>query len=456
VASKKRTSRKSSGAGKGKAGLSGNPQRRAEQLLGRAFAEHEHEPYAPAPRTRSRYSPPDWWQESHEAILARVRGTEWPAGLLDMEALAGEIVGDEFHARIAAPEARGLYPSQWLDALTSMAVDAVNVDVATRGGDWPRLWAFLRGLHEGEARLELAAIRLAERGLTPPVPAACQPTGELLLARDAYGTRFLLAASFIPNDPSPSRAPSHWYAWDLDWCATANVMAAGPCSSPAQALDEWRTAVGPAATASELTTCTPDLARLVLHPALALGTIWETLYGTEPRPLMREYFRLNHRAVLLADYLADHFPDKVADEPPGDEEDDPHALPQGDAMQSFLDWHFERNDAPDRIRNLTALALEPLIDQWTPFLSPDKDLFYACSPHRIEVTGILLRDDYDPDEANAALQLLPDWVQWCAERTGLAPEPAARSLEAARAQAAIVVDENHVPDPDRDPFARQE
>jgi hypothetical protein len=81
-------------------------------------------------------------------------------------------------------------------------------------------------------------------------------------------------------------------------------------------------------------------------------------------------------------------------------------------------------------------------------------MFYACSPHRIEVTGILLRDDYDPDEANAALRLLPDWVQWCAEHTGLDAGPAARSLEAARAQAAIVADENHDPDPDRDPFDR--
>lgn len=298
MASKKRTSRKSS-TGKGKAGLSGNPQRRAGQLQERASREPEHKHrYVPdfqTPGTRYSSGPPDWWQESHEAILARVRGTEWPAGLLDVETLAGEIVGDEFHARMNTPGVSGLQLSRWLDALADAAEDALNMDIATDGGDWPRLWAFLCGLDE-EARLEFAATQLAKRGLTADAPPAYQPTGEFFLARDAYGTRFLLAAAFIPNGPSPSRTPSHWYAWDLDWCSMGNVMAAGPRSSPAQALAEWRAAVGPAATVSELSTCPPDLAMRVLHPALALGTIWEMMHGSEPRQLMREYFRLNQRA----------------------------------------------------------------------------------------------------------------------------------------------------------------
>jgi hypothetical protein len=186
--------------------------------------------------------------------------------------------------------------------------------------------------------------------------------------------------------------------------------------------------------------------------------------GGEPRQLMREYFLLSHRACLLAEYLADTLPQTTVHEQPGDaeadEDEDADEDAEGpvpdDRVQSFLNWHSERNDASDEARNLTALAVESLIEAWTPFLSPDKAMFYACSPHRIEVTGIELRDDYEPDDANAALQLLPHWVQWCAERTGLDAEAAARSLEAARAQAAIVVNENRDPDPDRDPFARQE
>jgi hypothetical protein len=234
------------------------------------------------------------------------------------------------------------------------------------------------------------------------------------------------------------------------------VMAAGPCPSPAEALAEWRTAVGPAATASDLSPCPPRLAMRLLHPALALGSVWETVLGSEPRDLMREYFRLSHRAYLLAEYLEDNFPETMEDEPPGDEEEDAEVPATQDTMQSFLDWHTERNNASVESRNRTAQALEVLIDVWTSFMSPDKAMFYACSPHRIEVTGILIRGDYEPDYANAALGLLPEWVQWCAERSGLDAKFTARSLEAARAQAAIVIDEDHAPGPDRDPFARQE
>jgi hypothetical protein len=458
VVSKKRASRKGGSGKSGTAGLSGNPQRRAEQLQERAAQdrghEHRHVPSFQAPRTQS--GPPAWWQESHESVLARVRGTEWPSDRLGVETLAGEIVGDELHARMNTPGVTGLQPSRWLDALAGAAEDALTMDIATDGGDWPRLWAFLCGLDE-ETRLEFAATQLAKRSLTANVPPGYQPTGEFLLARDAYGTRFLLTASFfIPNGPAPSPTPHHWYAWDLDWCSMGAVMAAGPCPSPAEALAEWRTVVGPAATAADLSSCPPDLAMRLLYPALALGTIWEMVHGGEPRELMREYFRLSHRAYLLAEYLADNFPQTIEDEHPGDEEEDAEEQETEDTMQSFLNWHTERTNASVKSRNLTAQALDTLIDAWTPFMSPDKAMFCACSPHRIEDTGILLRDDYDPDDANSALELLPEWVQWCAERSGLDSESTARSLEAARAQAAIVVDENYAPGPDRYPFARQE
>jgi hypothetical protein len=458
VVSKKRASRKGGSGKSGTAGLSGNPQRRAEQLQERAAQdrghEHRHVPSFQAPRTQS--GPPAWWQESHESVLARVRGTEWPSDRLGVETLAGEIVGDELHARMNTPGVTGLQPSRWLDALAGAAEDALTMDIATDGGDWPRLWAFLCGLDE-ETRLEFAATQLAKRSLTANVPPSYQPTGEFLLVRDAYGTRFLLTASFfIPNGPAPGPTPHHWYAWDLDWCSMGAVMAAGPCPSPAEALAEWRTVVGPAATAADLSSCPPDLAMRLLYPALALGTIWEMVHGGEPRELMREYFRLSHRAYLLAEYLADNFPQTIEDEHPGDEEEDAEEQETEDTMQSFLNWHTERTNASVKSRNLTAQALDTLIDAWTPFMSPDKAMFCACSPHRIEDTGILLRDDYDPDDANSALELLPEWVQWCAERSGLDSESTARSLEAARAQAAIVVDENYAPGPDRYPFARQE
>ncbi|MCW2931085.1 MAG: hypothetical protein JWM19_2047, partial [Actinomycetia bacterium] len=107
MASKKRTSRKGGSGKSGNAGLSGNPQRRAVQLQERASRngerehEHRHVPSFQSPSTQYSFRPPDWWQESHESVLARVRGTEWPSDRPGVETLAGEIAGDELHARMS-------------------------------------------------------------------------------------------------------------------------------------------------------------------------------------------------------------------------------------------------------------------------------------------------------------------------------------------------------------------
>lgn len=84
---------------------------------------------------------------------------------------------------------------------------------------------------------------------------------------------------------------------------------------------------------------------------------------------------------------------------------------------------------------------------------------YSCSPHRVEMLGRLIRDDYLPKEGNAVVALLPDWVQWCADRTGLPAALAAPALEAARAEAAKSVTDDHGPgdeDGDGAPFRRRE
>lgn len=55
----------------------------------------------------------------------------------------------------------------------------------------------------------------------------------------------------------------------------------------------------------------------------------------------------------------------------------------------------------------------------------------------------LVRDDYLPEEGGAVLALLPDWVQWCADRDGLPAALAARAVEAARAEAEKQVIDDH-------------
>jgi len=450
VASKKR---KPAQRGQAK-GLSGNPQRRAQQLQERSAAGHlrQQSRWAGSFNPASRRTWP-WWTESHETVLAQARTAQWPSRLLDIEALAGRLAGDEFHARVNAPgPGTGLTPAGWLQALTGTAVDAMAADLAADGKDWPQLWAFCCGLADAETAEDLAAEAdaIADRGLTPvpgiPVP-WYQPTegGDPLVARDAYGDRFLLVAPF--SDPGQPAAPDHWYAWDLDWCANGMVVAAGAYGSAADALAEWRAAVGPAAATAALAPCPPELGIRLLDPALGNSLQAESVIGDEPAEFFREVPRLFRRAAAVADSLGQLAPrqrsGRLADA-------------RDRTIESFLDWQAGHAwNSPDA-RDAAEEALELILAEWGPDVPPDERVFYACSPHRIQTCTAIMRDSYEPDWVNKALPLLPHWVQWCSARTALDAEYADRALAAAHAEAAPQAGEDRLVAEREAPFRRPE
>ncbi len=259
-------------------GLSGNPQRRAQQLQERqargepAFGQLP-EPQADPDRAalwelayRLAGGAPDaaWWRESHERILSRARALAWPSRLVDLETQACQLVGGEFYDRLQSP-GTGLHPVQWLRALAEETGAALRAALAQDADDWQKLWALLRGLaltaprtpaeavndaalsaremfpdikdpHETAlAEADMVARLLASRGLEPgpgrPAGGARQ-AGEPLVARDAYGSRILLVAPFSYD----GGAPDHWYAWDIDLCWIAVVVGAGVFASAEDAL----------------------------------------------------------------------------------------------------------------------------------------------------------------------------------------------------------------------------
>jgi hypothetical protein len=227
------------------------------------------------------------------------------------------------------------------------------------------------------------------------------------------------------------------------------VVGAGAFESAEAALAEWRGAVGVTAAGAGLSQCRSDLAAWLLGPAVRTGPLGEMFTGGEHRELIREYFRSRRRGQLVVDLL------------PGDGEPaEPVIAPEIDTSP-FVDWHAGRHgDVPDpgKFRKAAAETAGFLLDAWGPNEHPAEESVYACSPHRIEMLGRLVRDDFLPAEGNAVLRMLPDWVQWCADRAGLPGELAARALQAARAEAASPVAEDHVPgdDPDDAPFRRRE
>ena len=375
MASRKRKSGKPAKRRQGK-GLSGNPQRRVQQLQERDAADllRQQSRWAGSFGPGRRSWP--WWAESHDRVLAGVRAAEWPTRLLDVEALSGQLAGDEFYERLSAPgPGTGLTPAGWLQALAEAAIKAMGADFAADGKEWPKLWAFCCGLagEESLEELEAAADVIAGRGLTPvpgiPVP-WYQPTAgaDVLVARDAYGARFLLIAPF--SDPGQPADPDHWYAWDLDWCADGLVVAAGAYGSAAEALAEWRVFAGPSAATAELASCPPELGIRLLDPALADSPQAESVFGGEPAEFLREIPRLSRRASALTASLGRLLSRQPSSSPAGSLDS---------AIEDFLDWHTEHaGNSPDA-RDEAAEALELLLAEWGPDVPPDERAFYACS-----------------------------------------------------------------------------
>jgi hypothetical protein len=465
-------------------GLSGDPQRRAQQLQerrarGQPTFGQLPEPQADPDRAvlrelayRLAGGAPDapWWRESHERILSRARALTWPSRLVDLETQACQIVGGEFYDRLQSP-GTGLHPPQWLRALAEETGAALRAELARGADDWQKLWALLCGLAlmaprapaeaESEAALraremfpdikdpheaalaeaDMVAKLLAGRGLEPGPgrPAGgSRPAGEPLAARDAYGSRFLLMAPFSYD----GGAPDHWYAWDFDLCWIAVAVGAGVFASAEDALSEWRDVVGPAASGAAPSPCAAGMTARLLAPCLQTGVLADMLQGPEPRELIREHYRLRRRARDLTGSAGTGEGSSPFD--------------AGHVDDAFLSWYATRHDdVPEAVAEATGTIL----GEWGPRENPDERSFYACSPHRIEMAAHLIRVGYFAGYANPALRLLPEWTEWCIEQIELDGDAAARSREAASSAASVLIDaEDDEPaaEDDRAPFRRHE
>ena len=487
MASKKRRSGKGKGS---RQGISGNPQRRAEQVAQRRPAIAD-EPALPPLVLDFRSGKPDdfplrdlayalaggaeprpWWGESHQRILAAARALTWPSRLVDLETQACRIVGDEFYERLNS-RVTGLHPPQWLRALAEVTGAALRASVADGTGDWRQLRALLCGLAltapPGDTESETAKLArarfpdikdphatalaeagkaarlLADRGLASGNgnPAdGCRAAGDPLIARDAYGSRFLLAAPFGYH----GQAPDHWYAWDIDSCWILTVAGAGVFGSAQDALAEWQHAIGPAA-GTALSPSPPETTAQLLAPCLETGPLSDMLQGSEPRELIREYYRLRRRARDLTGPAGATAASAATTSSGG---------APGPVREAFLGWYTARHG---NIPQDAADAVDTILREWGPRAHPGERSLYACSPHRIEMAAHLIRDGYFPGYANAALRMLPEWTQWCIEQSGLTGNFAARSRAAALTEAAALAgEETHDPAAERNeaPFRRQE
>jgi hypothetical protein len=116
--------------------------------------------------------------------------------------------------------------------------------------------------------------------------------GDALVARDAYGSRFLLAVPFGGGEAAGEG--DHWYAWDADSCWLVTVVGAGAFGSAGDALTEWRDAVGLTAAGARLSPCPGALAAWLLEPSARSGPLGEML----ARLVRGDYLPREGNAVL--------------------------------------------------------------------------------------------------------------------------------------------------------------
>ena len=140
-------------------------------------------------------------------------------------------------------------------------------------------------------------------------------------------------------------------------------------ASAGDALREWRDAVGPAA-GTALSPSPPETTARLLAPCLETGPLSDMLQGSEPRELIREYYRLRRRARGLTG-SAGTAATAAAASPGGD---DP-----GPVREAFLSWYAARHDD---VPQDAADAVDTILQEWGPRAHPDLGSARATPAHR--------------------------------------------------------------------------
>jgi hypothetical protein len=237
--------------------------------------------------------------------------------------------------------------------------------------------------------------------------------GPVLWARDAYGSRRAVVAPFTSAD-----GPDRWYLWDVDACGYEVVTVHSSFHPSAElALADWRESVGDAAAGAALTPVDDadsldDLLRGELEEIRLGGEDQqqhaEFLRGRRLGKTAREAVRQAHGRTsirLTADDARERFAQRLRQlgHPDG---------PVGDGS----------DESPAGADELAAA----MADAWSPRYHPT--LYPFCSPHKVALTVLFLRDFYKTDFAAELVAVLPEWVRFLAEQTDMAAELTQRCL----------------------------
>ena len=374
-------------------------------------------------RPLDRYT--QWWEPSHNRVIAASLGLLAAQGPRALEQATAELVGAELYDAVHK-QRYGLRFDLWAEELVDRAAKRM-VDAAGRGDDsWQGPWWLLHGLSSigsyglggyaweqasKAARSLPSDVQVADPGWLKLLP-GIKATGDVRVMRDAYETRFgVIAAMSYPGGVDPSV-----YLMDIDASELIGLAGAGVFGDVDQAAAVWREQVGvsaeglvPVPATSESLTC------LVYceHED-------QQVIGDESRTLMDNWFRgprrmhdvhdaLQERGIALPEYHSLFQDIDVA----------PMAEP-------FIAWYSERHGhRPSRE------AVEALAGEWLEGMLPGTE--HSVSPKRSESFRGLISDWLDDPITDAVLALLPEWVRWNGEQAGVPASLIERAVSAASA-----------------------
>jgi hypothetical protein len=296
-------------------------------------------------------------------------------------------------------------PNTFAEAIIEAAAEAVGSALIAEADGWTHAWQLLtavtgivnRPLSEW-ATESIDDLRARPGGdLLPQTPTGPTVTGTVLWTRDAYGSRFGVAAPFRTAD-----GPDRWYLWDIDACGhEAFTVHSRYHATPDEALADWQAGVG--APAADGTVFTP-----VDDPGLLDDLMPREQGMMRPGGENVEQFAEYHRSKRLAEAMID------ALEPAHPHRTSaPADLARTTAVTLFAAWLREHRPDWSRPADFEELVDE-LADSW--HIGGPADLYHTCSPHRVALAVEHIRGYYQDDFAAALIALLPDWAGWLAER----------------------------------------
>jgi hypothetical protein len=296
-------------------------------------------------------------------------------------------------------------PNTFADAVTDAAVKAVGAALAGEVDGWTHAWRVLTAVTGilncplSERAIESIDDLRAQPGgdLLPATPTGPTITGPVLWTRDAYGSRFGVAAPFRTAD-----GPERWYLWDIDGCGHDTFTVHSRYhATPAEALADWQAGVG--APAADETVFTP-----VDDPGLLDDLMPREQGMLRPGGENVEQFAEYHRSKRLAEAVLDAIESAHPHRTSA-----PSDLGRTTAANPFAGWLREHRPDQARPADLEELVTE-LADSW--HIGDSGHLYHTCSPHRVALTVEHIRGYYQDDFAADLIALLPDWTAWLADR----------------------------------------